>query len=63
MKNVGFFKVHADIGICVGRRIVLENQSGVVGTQRVVLPEDSGRDRTRGRCRESVLPTFDSRVF
>ena len=63
MKNVGLFKENGDVGIRVGRRIVLENESGVVGTQRVVLPEYGRRNRTSRRGRENVVPAFDPSVY
>ena len=44
-------------------RVVLQNQSGAVGVQSVVLFENGGRNRTRRRGRKCVVPAFDARVF
>ena len=62
VKNVGLRKIHGDIGVRVSRRVVLKHQSRVVGMQSVFVFEDGGRNRTRRRGWESVLPVaFDAR--
>src|SRR6266852_4871795 len=63
MKNVGLCKMDGDVRVRVSRHIVLEDESGGVGLQGVVVLEDGGRNCTRRRGRESMLPAFDARVF
>lgn len=49
--------------VYLGTTGVFEGESGVVGVDRVILCEDAGRNRTRRRGSERVLPALDVRVF
>jgi hypothetical protein len=64
VENVGLKEVHGDIRVGVGRLIVFEHESGVVGVESVFVLEDGGRNCSRRCGWEGVLPVaFDARGF
>src|SRR5271163_2832681 len=62
MEHVRFHKMYGDVGVRMSGQIVFQSQRGVVRVQCVLLGEYRGRNRSRRRGGESVLPTFYARI-
>ena len=62
VQNISLGKVYGDVRIGMSGAVVLEGESGAVGVNRVLVLENSCRDRSSGRGRKSVNPAFNARV-